>query len=457
MTRHNEIGRMGGLAALPRRAAVALAGALVVMTSGCNLLDVSNTNSVSESSLDNPAAAGPIVRGSRATVTRGIGAILTSYATSTDELLWVGSRDAYNALDRGAVGDPFNEFVDGSFVYVGEGRFTADRAIERLIGFGFDTSSRAEDNDLMAEAYLYGAVIYVNIANMFDDFAFSNKTEAAANIGPENMVQMFDTAIDYLNKAEALTSSDALLKDILLMRMRAHHDRAVWNLLNPSGVSVTTPLYVNDASANADATAALALIGADDYVFQLEMGLDLSDGDVSLGFNVNNRQEMRFGDRFVFPTTSGKSWDSVAIKDPITNAASPIVVQIATEFKDARDLAPLRQASAREAHLILAEAALAGSGGSFATHINNLRAFDGLPAFSGQVTDFVMLEHSRATNLFLGGRRLNDMYRFDVQDPKWQPDPTVLDALDCPGVLFQITNTERAANPLITGQPTCNQ
>ena len=457
MTRHNDFGRMGGRDALPRRAVVALAGALVVIASGCNLLDVSNTNSVSESALNNPAAAGPIVRGARATVTRGIGAILTSYATATDELRWVGSRDAYNALDRGAVGDPFNEFVDASFVYVGEGRFTADQAIQRLIGFGFDTSSRTEDNELMAEAYLIGAVMYVNIANMFDDFAFSNKTEAAANIGPENMIQMFDTAIDYLNKAEALTSDDALLTDILLMRMRAHHDRAVWDMLNPSGVNVGSPMYVNDANANADATAALALIGGEDYVFQLDMALDLSDGDVSLGFNVNNRQEMRFGDRFVFPTASGKSWDSIAIKDPITNAPSPIVVAIATEFKDARDVAPLRQASAREAHLILAEAALAGSGGDFAEHINDLRALDLLPSFSGQVSNDVMLEHSRATNLFLGGRRLNDMYRLGIDDARWAPDPTVIDALECTGALFQITNTERAANPLITGQPACGQ
>lgn len=456
MTRHNEIGRMGGHVALPWRVLM-LAGALVMMTSGCNLLDVSNTNSVSESALDNPAAAAPIVRGARATVTRGIGAILTSYATATDELRWVGSRDAYNALDRGSVGDPFNEFVDASFVYVGEGRFTADQAIQRLIGFGFDTSSRADANELMAEAFLYGAVIYVNIADMFDDFAFSNKMEAGPNLGPENMIQMFDTAIDYLNKAEALTSDDALLTNILLMRMRAYHDRAVWDLLNPSGVTVASPLYVNDANASADAAAALALIAGEDYVFQLDMALDLSDGDVSLGFNVNNRQEMRFGDRYVFPTTSGKSWDSVAIKDPITNAASPIVVRIATEFKDARDLAPLRQASAREAHLILAEAALAGSGGDFAEHINDLRALDGLPAFSGQVSNDVMLEHSRATNLFLSGRRLNDMYRLGVDDARWAPDPTVIDALECTGVLFQITNTERAANPLITGQPACGQ
>jgi hypothetical protein len=448
---------MGGLPALPRHVRVALAGALVLATSGCNLLDVSNTNSVSESALDNPAAAGPIVRGSRATVTRGIGAILTSYATATDELRWVGSRDAYNALDRGSVGDPFNEFVDASFFYVGEARFTADQAIERLVGFGHDTSSRAEDNDLMAEAYLYGAVIYVNIANMFDDWSFSFKMDQQPNIGPSNMIQMFDTAIVYLNKAEALATTDGLLRNILLMRMRAHHDRAVWQSLNPSGVTVTSPLYVNDANANADATAALALIGADDYVFQLDMALDLSDGAVSLGFNVNNRQEMRFGDRFVFPTTSGKSWDSVAIKDPITNAASPIVVDIATEFKDLRDIAPLRQASAREAHLILAEAELASSGANFATHINNLRALDGLPAFSGQVSDFVMLEHSRTTNLFLGGRRLNDIYRFNQAEPLWQSDPTVVDALECRGVLFQITNTERAANTLITGQPACGQ
>ena len=82
---------------------------------------------------------------------------------------------------------------------------------------------------------------------------------------------------------------------------------------------------------------------------------------------------------------------------------------------------------------------------------------DALTPFSGQVSDQVMLEHSRATNLFLGGRRLNDMYRFGVDDPRWASDPTVIDALECTGVLFQITNTERAANPLITGQPACGQ
>lgn len=456
MTRHNEYGRTGGRWAHPRRAAVALTGALVLAVSGCNLLDVSNPGSVGEESLNNPAAAGPIVRGSRATVTRGLGAILTSYATATDELRWVGSRDAYNALDRGSVGDPFNEFVDGSFVYVAEGAYTSRKAIERLKGFGFDTSSNADQNNLMAEAYLYGAVSNVSIANMFDDWAFSDKQTPGANLGPANMVQLFDDAIGYLDAAEALATDPDLLKNILLFRMRTKHDRAVWDALNPSGVNVTNPIYINDAGANADAQAALALIGSDDYVFQLDMALDLSDGDVSLGFNVNSRQEMRFGDRYVFPNTSDKSWDSIRIKDPITNAASPIVVAIATEFAGLRDIAPLRLVSAREAYLVLAEAALAaGNSPGFANQINALRDLDGLPDYTGQVTEFVMLENARATNLFLGSRRLNDMYRFGLTDALWAPDPTVLDALDCPGVLFQITSTERAANPLITGQPAC--
>src|SRR5512134_2330811 len=107
------------------------AGRMVVVLSAtlfagaCGLLDVTNPNNVVEDALANPGAATALANGAGATVTRALTAILSPYGAVTDELTYVGSRDAYGYADRGEVSDPFNEFADAAFPEMGEARWTS--------------------------------------------------------------------------------------------------------------------------------------------------------------------------------------------------------------------------------------------------------------------------------------------------------------------------------------------
>ncbi|MBC7790300.1 MAG: hypothetical protein H7Z74_10175 [Anaerolineae bacterium] len=457
MTPYNRIGRSALRSKWLRGTATALAFAGVSAASACDILDVSNPNNVSEDALNNAAAAPPLVNGLVAATTRALSSIFASYSTATDELMWVGSRDAYNQLDRGAISEQSNEFVDLSLFYVFEARYLANNAIDRLVGFGFEDAA-ANDNSklLLARAFLYSAIIYTTIADQFDDFAISNKTIAGDNIGPANMVQLYDSAVSYLDRAEPLAvaiADDAALGDILAMRARVKHARAVWELLNPSGTVPSNPL-VNDAGANADAQAALALISGD-HKLRVEVTPPLSDGNVAIGFNVNSRLEITFDTvRYTNPDETGKQADPlnpVKLRDPITNAPDPVLRAFIDEFVEAKDSPFLTIVSQREMYLILAEGALAaGNTAGFTTQINLLRALDGLTPYSGQVAARTLLIHERSVNLYLQGRALNDLYRFGRQAPGWDVGE---DALTCPGILFTITVSERLANPNFSDSP----
>src|SRR5216117_4468492 len=94
---------------------------LVAAATGCSsLLDVKNPNNVNESDLNNPASAAAQANGVLASLTRAWGNILTPYSMATDELTWIGSRDAWRNLDEGQISEPTNEFVDAAYFYVGE-------------------------------------------------------------------------------------------------------------------------------------------------------------------------------------------------------------------------------------------------------------------------------------------------------------------------------------------------
>jgi hypothetical protein len=115
---------------------------------------------------------------------------------------------------------------------------------------------------------------------------------------------------------------------------------------------------------------------------------------------------------------------------------------------------PMAVVSKREMYLILAEAALAASNnGAFDTNINALRALDGKPAYTGTgPTRLQLLQWERRINLIFQGRRLNDMYRFGVKDPRWVATSI---AFKKPGCLLPIPLIEREANKLVTGTPVC--
>lgn len=413
----------------------ALVLGLVLVTSACDILEVDNPNSLIEEDLDNPSAAPAIANGSLATLTDAAGSVLAPYSTATDELTWMGTRDAWEQLVFGEVSDPLNEFADDAFRDVAEARWTADEAIDRLEGFREE--GLLEDTEALIRSYVYGAAAYLLIADAFDDFAFSDRREAAPPVGPENMDELHIAAIDYLDSAVALAQEigdDSWETRALAVRARAHHALGLWQKLNP--LDAEEPL-VESTEAAADAEAVLDRVEGDwTFVLSVEPGTPSN----SMAYQVNERRELRIGDTYVEPTSEGHV-ERVRLLDPIDETPPPHLEAEIEAFMSADQYADITLVSAREMYLILAEDALArGDEAAFEEHVNALRGLDELSSYDGQVPARELLEHSRQVNLFLQGRRLADHYRFDAPAPEWGSSAE-------PGAFFPITITEIRANP----------
>ena len=108
-------------------------------------------------------------------------------------------------------------------------------------------------------------------------------------------------------------------------------------------------------------------------------------------------------------------------------------------------LTPFTIISAKEMHLILAEAALAaGNNAEVRNRINALRTLEAQPQWDGTTPDArTMLIYSRQVNLYLQGRRLADMYRFGIKDDKWLP-ANIASRKSC---FMPIPAIERRTNP----------
>jgi len=458
---------------LTNRASRLLGVALVIALAACSsLLDVKNPNSVTEGDLNNPKSAANQANGALASLARAWGQILTPYSMATDELTWIGSRDAWQNLDQGTISEPTNEFVDAAFFYVGEARWWDDQTIRRLNGFA--TSGLLADTNALGRAYVYGALTYTIIGNLFDNFPIgSSRDTAAAPLGATKMDSVYKVATNYATTAITIAqniSDKPLQLDATAARATARYYQALWAKLNnppPSAVPLGSPL-VNDAGAVADANAALALaatLKVPDWRYQFRY--DPTTINTDIGFEVNERQEMRIGGVYVYPNciTSGCSSggktidvDSIRLVDPIDSIPDPELTRFLLDPKDGfltnTRWGPLTFLSARELHLIVAEAALAANDTTgFRNAINAERTFDGLTAYTGvvgQPTALAMLQYERQRNLFLQGRRLFDEYRFAVNADIWQAGS---EAITAPGTFLPITITERLANGFCLAAP----
>lgn len=439
MTMHRRFNERGPWSHVVSR--LALVAALVL--GGCSdILEVDNPNNLLEDDLGSPASARALAAGAGATVARSVGAMLGPYSNVTDEVSWRGSRDAWFQLDIGNLADPGNEFTDDAFRFVGEGRWMADEAVRRLEEFDaagqLKDTRGVPDRTPMVRAYLYAAVSYITIADMFDDFALSDRRAPAPPEGEANMTQFYDQAIDYLTKGLAIArdiENDALEDELQALRARAEYSKALWDVVNPVG-QVELNGLVSDPEANADATAVLARVAPD---FQVILALDSDDiayaGEASLAYNINQRGELR-----IAPTYT-------TLKDPITGALDVRVQATIADLTAAYVYQDIVAASAREMLLILAEAALAANDlAGFASHINALRGIDGLTPWAGQISALEMLKHERRANLFLQGRRLADLYRWGENSPEWQAAPPST-AVSQRGTFFPITCIEIRSHP----------
>lgn len=421
------------------RALVACSLALVAPACS-DALDVENPNNLVEEDLSKPASAGPAVNGASATLARGLGAMLGPYSAATDEVVWIGSRDAWRELDQGFLANERNEFSDDAFRYYSQGRFMTDEAIQRLEGF--DAQKQLTDRGLLAQAYLYGAIAYTTTADMFETFVISDRREAGKPIPPAEMAKLYDKALEYITKGLAIPQANATTRNALLgMRARTEFSKGLWAKINPKGQVAGDPL-VNSAAASAAAAAALASMPAD---FRFVMKLANDDlalaGEVSLAYSVNQRGELDLAPAY---GKLGKS-AGATLEDPIAKIPDPVLDREIKAFGAAYINQPITIVSAREMLLILAEAALAaGNLPEFTAQINRIRALDRLTPFSGQIPAAELLQHTRRVNLFLQGRRLADQYRFRVASPQWVAGST---AVTKPGTLFPVTCTEIRAHP----------
>ena len=430
-----------------------LALGLVVAVAGCDeLLQVSNPNDIAGDDILMISGANALVHGALSGVARGYANILTSYSTVTDELQWVGSRDAYFQHDIGNLDDPFNEFTDAEFPYIAQGRWMTDEAVRVLTihTASSDPDSQLTDPEMLGWAHLYRAIAYVTIGDMFDDFALSDRAEASAPIGEANMSTMYNEAITSLGTAISIGNAEgdaALTVTATALRASAHHRLAIWNKVGMRPIDTSNNGLAGSAAAVADANAALALMPSSDWSYDFVY----SSGTVtaSIGGWVNSRQEMRVSPVYATPDPSGSpTFTVVSITDLIDNTTvSPYLDARIPAFKAAIDAPTMPVVSAREMHLIIAEDALAGGDApGFTTAINNLRTLDGLTPYSGQVAAQALLEHSRQINLFMMGRRLADHYRFQNPSAQWIAGST---AVTAPGTFFPITIIECRANEYI--------
>jgi hypothetical protein len=219
-------------------------------------------------------------------------------------------------------------------------------------------------------------------------------------------------------------------------------DRKGFYLVSPfttRDVDTDNPLVSSQQAADA-ARNALDRIGSEnDWTYQLEVTNRTEDNDMA--YSVNQRLELRFGDQYVEPTADHKV-DSVILKDPIDDVTYPYLQTVIHDFTEAEQYADIPLLSTRELHLIIAEHALANEDEQlFKEHINTVRQFSQLTDYEDQLPAVEILKHERRVNLFLQGRRLADLYRFQESAPTWVSSRVEN------GTFFPITITEIRSNP----------
>ena len=434
----------------PRRVRTgALAVVAGVLLAGCGLFntDVKNVNAVTEDALSNVTAATSLVNGLGGALQNAVNGVSGVSGAASDELQWSGSREYWNLLNGGDVGDPVNEYSNGTYPYLSQARWQGDYTVKKLEGFGATLLSRAD----LARAYIFAGTAYLFIGENYEDFIISSdRTEAGANIGEANMRITHDSAIAYFTKAVTLATTlnnIELQRQALGLRARARFSKAVWTSLRAPRGFPANPL-INDAGATADATAALAVMGGS-YLFRLTPTAQNGGGYFNTGFEINQRLELRAGSAYVNGTTTAVTAGIAGIKlnDPVSGTPDATLAK-AIDYccrLASGQFVGFALTSSKEMYLILAEAALAaGNTAAFTTNINAARAIDAKPAWSGTPVALDILIHERRVGLFMAARRLTDMFRFNQPDPSWLP----IRAVTKRPCFFPISFDERTQNKL---------
>ncbi len=226
------------------------------MLAGCGLFDtdVANVNAVTEEALADAAAATSLVNGLSGTLHFAVNGIVGVSGAASDELTWAGSREYWNLLDGGDIGDPVNEYSNGTYPYISQARWQGDYTVTKLEEFDKTTPSSLASRADLARAYVLTGTAYLLIGENYEDFIIaSDRTEPAPSVGEATMLITIDSAIADFNKAVVLStalSNAELQRQALGLRARAKFSRSVWTKLRAPRGFPASPL-VNDAGATA--------------------------------------------------------------------------------------------------------------------------------------------------------------------------------------------------------------
>lgn len=453
------------------KAPVAAVAAVFVL-SGCNLLDVDNPNSLVEESIRLQAAANGVANGSLQLAGEAISGAWELPAVISDELFWIGSRDAWGQLDQGFVSNAENEFTDGRFPALGRAVWMSQNAVEILEGH-FAEGGDAFQTDY-GRALMFRGMILMVTAELQEDMTFSYKmvdgppvSSGNAAIGSEgqhpvgSMVAVMDLAIqsftDAITQFNAQGES-ALATNARAMRARAYQSRVIMQNRGTVGGALASP------NAAADAAAVLADVSGD---WSFDLTYTAASASCTMCGNVNDRKENQI-DLSLITVNDSNDPTGINLMDPLTGADDLALIGRLNQFKGgdftdaggATQYAPLTVVSERLLQLIIAEDALANSDGpGFEAAINAIRDLDNSDAaydYAAAGDELAILQHTRRVNTLLMGLRLQDMYRWGLapgteSDPgaRWAPQG---EAVTAPGTMLPIAIIEVRANCYLNGR-----
>jgi hypothetical protein len=437
----------------------ALPLALAVGLGGCqSLTEVDNPNVVAQDDVEKPASASALLNGALQNTAKALARMQLMTAIIADHGVWLGTFDNVGELDRGELHSDGGQYSEPAYNDVAVSRWMADEAIRILEGF--DAKSELTDRELLARAYLYSAINYSTVADMFENFVLSDRANVSPPIGGDKMNTLYDKALERLGKANAVTKNTELQNQILAWQARTHWAKAQWALLRPRRTPADGRLDV--AEANAAATQVVARVASD---WKAQVRFNPATGNNEAGFQFNSRREVTFDRSLADHDPSGRAIcspfnttctrDGIVLKDPIAQIQDPALRRFLWEFIQGYEHPPVTWISVRELRLILAEAALKrGDMPGFVAQINAVRALEtGLtpynPAVHTQIVPLQLLIHMRNVNLIMQPhRRLGDMYRFGIRKPRWSDGGA---AVRSPGTVLPMSRTENQSNCYIVG------
>jgi starch-binding outer membrane protein, SusD/RagB family len=381
------------------RVAVPLTLCSAVLLGACDALDdllsVEAPSAVSAGDLENPAAAGLLVR----SVANEFRCTLTHYAVasavtgmefatavnSANLIIWdqrihdtSGFGSQYAQADCGAGGPAL-------YLPLARTRWLADQVLASLAGW--TAAEVPEKANYEAEVAAYAGYAYVLFGESMCSVAFDS--------GPEQTTaDAFQLAVDRFNQSLAAGGSDPQVLNLA----RLGKARALLNL---------------DMKADAEAEAALVPPG---FGFELSYS-NLDNVTRNKAYQLNHRDDLfTVGEPYRNMTFGGVADPRVAVTDKgVTGSGTTIPIWTADKYSSPDS--PIELATWEEAQLIMAEAALADGRLQDAVDIiSALHANVGLPGFAStdaaEILDQIIYE--RAAELFLEGHHLQDLKRLNI-------------------------------------------